>query len=506
VKLLLGRDGSPIKFDKKPSEFRKDGSQTYTYHDAKIYGREIVDTFFLSIKYDIKRAYESYGLKSIIKHEGLERADRQHYDASQIAKNWQNPEEWVKIKAYAEHDADDALALYDLMIPAFFYYTQSVPMPLQRIINTATGRQVNSIMLRAYIQQGHSIPKASEVSDFQGAISFGNPGVYKHVYKVDVASLYPSIIREYRVFDSEKDPDGLFLKMVEYFTDERLENKRKGKETGDRYFKDMEQAQKIVINSAYGYLSAPGLSFNSPANGSLVTRKGREILQTAIDWAEKNEFKIVNADTDSISFTSGKKLAAGLFEEHVALLNSLYPERIRWEDDGYYKTVVVVKAKNYVLQDEDGDVTIKGSGLKGTMKERALQQFMREVIELLLKGRKDRLVRLYETYVKRVDNLTDITDWCFKKTVTKSVLEPERTNEDRVKDALDLETVSEGDKVYLFFKSAEQLCLREEFDGTYDKDKLFKKLYDTLCVFETLIDVDLFPNYALKRNKELLSA
>jgi hypothetical protein len=179
---------------------------------------------------------------------------------------------------------------------------------------------------------------------------------------------------------------------------------------------------------------------------------------------------------------------------------------IRWEDDGYYKTVVVVKAKNYVLQDEDGDVTIKGSGLKGTMKERALQQFMREVIELLLKGRKDRLVRLYETYVKRVDNLTDITDWCFKKTVTKSVLEPERTNEDRVKDALDLETVSEGDKVYLFFKSAEQLCLREEFDGTYDKDKLFKKLYDTLCVFETLIDVDLFPNYALKRNKELLSA
>jgi DNA polymerase I len=501
VKLCLGRDGSPIRFEKKPSEFRKDGSQSYTYHDAHIHGREIVDTFFLSIKYDIKRSYESYGLKSIIKQESLERTDRQHYDASKISANWQMAEEWRKIKAYAEHDADDALALYDLMIPAFFYYTQSVPMPLQRIINTASGRQINSIMLRAYIQQGHSIPQSSPAVPYEGAISFGNPGVYKHVYKVDVASLYPSIIREYRVHDAIKDPQGLFLKMVEYFTDERLENKRKGKENGDRYYKDLEQAQKIIINSAYGFMGAERLNYNSPMNAALVTRKGREILQTAINWAEGNKFKIVNADTDSISFTTGK---ASTIDDFLPGLNALFPERIRWEDDGYYKTVIVAKAKNYVMEDEDGRVTIKGSGLKGTMKERALQEFMREVIGLLLKGRKDRIMYLYQSYVNKINTLAIIDDWCFKKTVTKSVLEPERTNEDRVKDALDLENVSEGDKVYLFFKTAEQLCLREAFDGVYDKDKLFKKLHDTLCVFETLIDVDLFPNFALKRNKELL--
>ncbi|CAB4200219.1 PolB DNA polymerase elongation subunit (family B) [uncultured Caudovirales phage] len=502
VKLRLGRDGSPIRFEKKPSEFRKDGSQTYTYHDAHIFGREIVDTFFLSIKYDVGRKYDNYKLKGIIAQEGLEKADRQHYDGAKIAQNWQIPEEWAKIKAYAKDDADDALALYDLMIPSFFYYTQSVPMPLQRIINTATGRQVNSIMLRAYLQQGHSIPQASPSAEYEGAISFGNPGIYKHVYKVDVASLYPSIIREYQVHDSAKDPDKLFLAIVEYFTDQRLENKRLAKDTGDRYYKDLEQAQKIVINSAYGFLGAERLNFNSPENAALVTKKGREILNRSIAHAEACGYTIVNADTDSISFTGGKKLPQ--FQEWLDGLNVIFPKRIRWEDDGYYKTVIVVKAKNYVLEDEKGNVKIKGSGLKGTMKERALQCFMKDVIGCLLKGRKDRLYDTYQTYVRKINTGVIIEDWAFKKTITKAVLDPERTTEERINDAIDLETVSEGDKVFLYYKTPTELARVEEFDGTYDRDRLYKKLFDTLCVFETIVDVDLFPNYALKRNKELL--
>jgi hypothetical protein len=35
----------------KPSEFRKDGSQTYTYYKINCFGREIIDTFFLAIKF-----------------------------------------------------------------------------------------------------------------------------------------------------------------------------------------------------------------------------------------------------------------------------------------------------------------------------------------------------------------------------------------------------------------------------------------------------------------------
>lgn len=290
--LKLGRDNSEIQFSDYESKFRKDGSQSYPYHKVKIYGREIIDTFFLSIKYDISRKYNSYGLKSIIKEEGLEKENRQHYDASTIKDNYLNPIEWEKIKAYALDDADDALALYDLMIPSFFYFTQSVPKSFQSMIESATGSQLNSILLRGYLQENHSIPKTNEVDSFQGAISDGFPGIYKNAIKWDVASLYPSIILQYQIYNKRKDPKGYFLKMVQYFTDQRLTNKRLAKETNDKYYDDLQSSQKIGINSSYGLCGTRGLTFNYPEGASLITEKGREILQIAVKWATgKNYIK-----------------------------------------------------------------------------------------------------------------------------------------------------------------------------------------------------------------------
>lgn len=282
--LRLGRDGSIIKWNSYDSKFRKDGSQSYDYKRCFIFGREIVDTFFLSIKYDFARKYVSYGLKQIIKQEGLEIAGRQFYDAGKIGENWDNLEERAKIKAYAEHDADDALALFDLMIPSYFYWNQSIPKSCQSINYSATGSQINCFLLRSYLQNFHSIPKANEPEPFQGAISFGIPGIYKNVFKVDVSSLYPSIMLQYEVYDRYKDPQGNFYKMVKYFTEERLKNKKLGKQTDDRYYKDLEQSQKIGINSAYGMLAAH-VNFNSPKNAAFVTTTGREILDQAIQWA-----------------------------------------------------------------------------------------------------------------------------------------------------------------------------------------------------------------------------
>jgi DNA polymerase elongation subunit (family B) len=288
--LSLGRDNSDIKFNKYSSKFRKDGSQDYEYFRAFIYGREIVDTMFVAYHFDFARKYESYGLKQIIKQEGLEVSGRQFYDAGNIARDWHDVEKRQLIKKYAEHDADDALALYDLMIAAYFYLNPSIPKSFQSINYSATGSQINAFLVRSYLQVGHSIPRSSEAVRFPGAISDGMPGIYKNVFKVDVASLYPSIMLQYKVYDADKDPKGNFLKMVQYFTDERLSNKKKAKETGDRYYKELEQAQKIVINSAYGLLGASGLNFNSPKNAALVTEHGRDILKKAILWATGKEY------------------------------------------------------------------------------------------------------------------------------------------------------------------------------------------------------------------------
>ena len=284
TKLSLGRNASNLKPDRYPRKFRKDGSQSYEYINYRVFGRELIDTFFLSMKADVSRKYPNYRLKDIIAFEGLEKEGRQHWDFSENKEPWNNVEQWKRFKQYAEEDADDALALFDLMAPQFFYYTQSIPKTFQDIINTGTGSQINSLMLRSYLQNGQSIPKACKPEAYQGAISFGIPGIYSNVFSVDFHAMYPSIIRQYNIYNTEKDPDRNFVRITDAFMKKRVEYKNMYKETGDESYNGMQMSAKVVANSVYGMLGAHGLNFNYPEGASKITSVARELLeQTCMD-------------------------------------------------------------------------------------------------------------------------------------------------------------------------------------------------------------------------------
>ncbi len=502
VTITLGRDNTPLFIEKYESKFRKDGSQFYHYNKVYIYGREVIDTLFLSLKYDIGRKYENYRLKNIIKQEGLEVKNRIFYDADTIRFNYKNQEEWKKIKAYAEFDADDSLALFDLMIPPMFYSAQIIPRPFQLITESATGGQINGIMLRSYLQQKHSVPKSSDVVPYEGAISIGNPGIYRNVFKVDVASLYPSIMIQYEVCDPEKDPNRYFLQLVKTLTEERLKNKKLAKETGDSYYTGLEQSQKVLINSAYGFLSAKGLNFNSPLKAAFITEKGREILNRAMTWAKNLNLKLVNADTDSISFS---KIDESPFTSEsrktlLMLLNELFPNKIRWEDDGYYNCIIVLKAKNYIMQKEDGSLKYKGSAVKATVKELGLKEFIKDIIGSMFSG-KQNYVEIYNTYVKEILNMTDINRWAKKATITSKTLNGTRTNETKVMEAIKETDYSEGDKIYIYYDKEDNLKLVANYNNDHNIPRLLKKLYTTSQSFVTIIPKDTFINYSLKNKK-----
>lgn len=289
VSLNIGRDGSAIRFNNRTSMFRKDGSQSLEYTKVYVFGRTIIDSMFLSYKYDIGRAFPSYGLKPIIRHLGLEKKDRTFVDASMIKKYFYEREKypgmWELAKAYASDDSDDSLKLYDLMIPAFFYMTINISKPFQEINTSATGSQINNMMVRAYLQDGHSIAKADEAQYFEGGISLGVPGIYKHAKKWDLASAYPHTIIQYKLFNKKKDPKGYFLVLVEFFTKERIKNKKLSKETGEAYYEDLQQAMKILINSFFGFCGAAGLNYNSPDIAAEITRRCRGYIMDAVMWA-----------------------------------------------------------------------------------------------------------------------------------------------------------------------------------------------------------------------------
>lgn len=217
------------------------------------------------------------------------------------------------------------------------------------------------------------------------------------------------------------------------------------------------------------------------------------------------DFQIVNADTDSISFCK-PDLSFLSVEERKALvkeINDISPEFMDWADDGYYKKVVILRAKNYILQKEDGKITYKGSAIKDQKKEPALREFMKAIIDEILNETYDYL-SVYNRYMQEILNMQDISRWCSKKTITPSVLNAKRKQEQDVLDAIKGTEYVEGDKVYVFFKKDKSLCLKEKFGEDYSKKHLLKRLHDTAKIFKNIIDVTQFTNYSLvKKLKEL---
>ena len=218
-----------------------------------------------------------------------------------------------------------------------------------------------------------------------------------------------------------------------------------------------------------------------------------------------HNFIIANGDTDSISIQNedGSFISKERRIELLKELNDLSPSGLVWEDDGYYESVLILKAKNYALYDGT-KLKIKGSALKATLKEKALQEFINRMIKSLLDLEAISPIDLYEEYVKEILTLKDITRWTTKKTITDKVLDPKRTNEQRVLDAIENIDVQEGDKVRLYFTPDGNVKLEQNWNNDHDINKLLEKLYKTLEVFDTVINIDNFLNYKLKRNKDKL--
>lgn len=243
-----------------------------------------------------------------------------------------------------------------------------------------------------------------------------------------------------------------------------------------------------------------------------------------------HNFNIGVVDTDSISFCKydGSEFSKEEIDSLVKELNSISPEFMQWENDGYYKKCVSIGAKNYVLWDGKKK-TLKGSAIRDNKKELALREFIGECIQCFLDDRQHQILDIYKRYIREAYHITNIDRWTVKKTITKPVLTNERTNEKKIRDALGDQIVSEGEKVWLYSaidgevqdkakgellfyadgrpKMIPNRILRKPSEWTgFDQDTnhYVERVYDTLCIFEFILKIEEFPKYHLKRNKQLL--
>jgi DNA polymerase elongation subunit (family B) len=418
------------------------------------------------------------------------------------------------------------------------------------------------VLIRGYLQQGKSIPKASEPQRVAGGMSYGIPGIYSNVLKYDAASYYPSTILKFNIHNPEKDPENLFVKTVKYFTEARLKNKKLFKDTGDKYYDDLQAAGKIFINSSYGVLGTSGLNFNSFEHAAEITRCCRAGLQKAVIWATgkdikqwwsdyeeeqdyqdfshidtvakmsfsempRRDFKLVNLDTDSLSFCKAddSEFSEEEKEQLERELNQIM--YCNWEDDGEYSRVIVLKAKNYVLLAKgEKKLKIKGSSLTDSKKEPALLEMLEELVDSLVFN-KNNALDVYKQYCKEALNISDIKRWAVKKSVTKKLLNGTRKNETKVLEALGKDA-REGDKVWVynaidgevqkevkgelqFYKDGRPKMeanhvLRnvDNFDGNYDKEHYLSRVYATVSILENVLDMEQFIDYSRPKNRGLI--
>lgn len=216
-----------------------------------------------------------------------------------------------------------------------------------------------------------------------------------------------------------------------------------------------------------------------------------------------NNFQILNGDTDSITVFKDN-FETFLLDQRKELLldlNSKCPEGLVWEDDGYFSYVIVIRAKNYVLLNENGKLTIKGSALKASTKSPKMKQFIKDIINSIL-TEKNNYLEIYNTYAKEIVSIVDIKPWATRKTITDKVLSGTRKNETNVADAIVGSNLREGDRCHMFYKNDGTLCLAENFKEDYSQDRLYLQLYDSMCVFDTILDMSVIKNYKLKKNKK----
>ena len=218
--------------------------------------------------------------------------------------------------------------------------------------------------------------------------------------------------------------------------------------------------------------------------------------------------QLVNVDTDSISFQFPDGLPATKENRKKLLeeVNALMPNMISFDDDGFYPLLLVVKAKNYVMMKENGDFKYKGSSIRDQKKEPALREMMELIIKDIMLNDSKGTVDIYTNYIKEAMNIQDISRWCTKKTVTKTLMTSTRLNETKVVKAFRNRIYQEGDKVWLFNDINSELTLQEDFSGSYDKMHYVKRVHTTMEIFKGVLDITQFTKYHLKKNIPILEA
>ena len=358
-------------------------------------GRELIDTLDAVRRYDFSsRDLPGYGLKAVARYFGIAGPDREQIPGDQIHRVYRTDP--ARVRRYATADVEEVAGLSRMLGGAAFALARMAPRRYERLgdAGPATG-VIDPLLVRAYLQAGMALP-AHEPSDGTphsgAALHLFATGVAQRVVKADVASLYPSLMRAYRI-GSSRDRLGALLRLVDGLVERRLAAKASARAapagSPERHAHEaMAAAMKIVVNSAYGYLAAGGelTRFADVHAANEVTRRGRETLDLICRELAARGVVLIEADTDGVYFSVPESWSEADERRVVAEVAALLPPLVQLEFDGRYAAMLSHEPKNYALLGYDGALILRGVAFRSSRAEPFGEAFLRRAIRRLLVG------------------------------------------------------------------------------------------------------------------------
>ncbi len=374
-------------------------------------GRELIDTLDAVRRHDQSaRDLPGHGLKAVARHFGISGPERELIPGAEIYATYHSDPD--RVRRYAAADVQEVAALSDLLAGASFALARMVPRRYERLADTgaATG-MIDPLLVRAYVHEGHALP-AHEPSDgtlhLGAALHLFATGVAHHVVKADVASLYPSLMRVYRI-GPERDRLGALVTLVDVLVEQRLAAKAAARAapagSAERHTNDaVSSAMKMVVNSAYGYLAAGGdlTRFADVHAANEVTRRGRETLDLMCRELSARGVTLIEADTDGVYFAVPPEWTEADERRVVAEVAALLPHLVHLEFEGRYAAMLSHEPKNYALLGYDDSLILRGVAFRSSRAEPFGEHFLRRAIRRLLVGD---VPAVREIYLETLDTL-----------------------------------------------------------------------------------------------------
>ena len=412
IPLAIGRDGSDMR---TPAGYGTASTGESEWFSFDVFGRHLVDLLILAeAEIDAKRIEQSFTLTSLAKHFEIPIGKEKPIPTQQIFEEWnRQPENIINQSLRNIRIARD---LFNHLSPPLFYLAQMCPFNYRLLTQLSAASRIESLMLREYVRQRHSVPRANDNSHSMTIPSeIFHAGVFSDIMYVELSGIYSSILLRQNI-KPKTDELNIFIQLLTHLfalqrdASESIKNGTSPSQDSVHQLK----ALKRLVDSFHLYLGSTRGLYNDPEQAEIVMTASREIFKEILSQIQLFNATIIQSDGEGLFILPPNNIVGEANQNYfIERLSSTLPEGTTLVILHRFKKMFSHRKNNYALLDQHNNVLIKGNNLISRGMERYLRELLQRIIECLLTNDFKRMHHAYATaYTQVVQHKWTPADFC----------------------------------------------------------------------------------------------